>query len=474
MGRTIRAVAVTLALLAGMSGWASATQPDTVARPTIDESARCPFRIVVEEGSLWHAWMTEEDRSDMDQVPQPQRHNDSTGSAWDFVQPLESGGMVLQVAIRGSCLWLLDDTGQPLPVGDADHVLGSIDSVGRTVSDDPPPGALFLLGFERSEADRGTSYLKAARLLRYSPEATRLSPLLNAYPKLVDSPYRLYDRPTGYAYETSHFDLRFGTPGRLWIVQQQGGGFGVLDIERMNYVVPPIYAEIRGYQVSSNRERVGYWGALTLPGGADGEQPTITLFDRTGKRLLDEFDITAIENTPHGNLQPVRIRDDGLPFPETPPINSSRLDTGNACVYLTPTGTLLEAPFAWPDHSQLCPAPNSDGLLTLRYGADKFSIYRITLNGSDASPERLKISDVHGRLITSDTHGLAIVAEGEVGALRYRIYDLTGKLLQPKHFDKFENLGCGHRRVHLAENDTWYSINLDGTLSTRLTYPFSC
>ncbi|MDR1888902.1 MAG: hypothetical protein LBQ81_05915 [Zoogloeaceae bacterium] len=67
---------------------------------------------------------------------------------------------------------------------------------------------------------------------------------------------------------------------------------------------------------------------------------------------------------------------------------------------------------------------------------------------------------------------LVIVRVERNGKPMYRVYKETGELLHEQWFEDAVDLGCGFLRV--KHEGVWYSLRHDGTLTTKMYFPFSC
>jgi hypothetical protein len=70
------------------------------------------------------------------------------------------------------------------------------------------------------------------------------------------------------------------------------------------------------------------------------------------------------------------------------------------------------------------------------------------------------------------TRNIFIVQGTQEGRPMYRVFNGAGTLLRDEWFEEYLDLGCGFLRVRRAGE--WYSLGLDGSLSTKMGYPFSC
>ena len=80
--------------------------------------------------------------------------------------------------------------------------------------------------------------------------------------------------------------------------------------------------------------------------------------------------------------------------------------------------------------------------------------------------------DVSGRLVHLFDTGALIVERTEAGSPVYRILAADGVTHLGEAFSGFEALGCGFVRVF--RDGTWYTPYPDGSITTRLFFPFSC
>ena len=142
-------------------------------------------------------------------------------------------------------------------------------------------------------------------------------------------------------------------------------------------------------------------------------------------------------------------------------------DRNQTCrLYTTPMRPLIDDDL--PLVSGKCPDFNSNDK-HLRYTDAAGWLHTYQFN-RDASVARVGKA-LWGQLAVTLNKAL-IMRTGNPAAPVYRIVDLLGNDLTAAEFTEMNYLGCGF--VRLKRGDTWYSVGQDGTLDTRMYFPFSC
>lgn len=465
-------------------------------------NAACPFRVDAGPAEERHEqWAAATDEATAT-LP-------ALNLQYDRIEQLTFNPPVLYGAGRGECQWLLDASGSPLPVSDPDHLLTGVLPLTAEGSGE----SLLQLELYGPIEARANHAEPSTRLLRFADGQPTLSPRLDPSPQFEHWPPRLYQRDAFGDGEEADFDLRRARYEPKLIARPIDGQFGVLDRQTMRFIVPPVYAEIRGYAVSTSpATHARLWAAIaTVP--RDGSAPvSIELFDSSGKRLFANLTIGGVEPARLSALLALRLRDATLPpvsisKPPTQPApasNKSAEDfavaaadaavfaaendeyraamTGNACVYTDATGRLLDVPPAIPSSYGRCPQADSDGLLLLHHHDARNTLLQVATTSAEVPPRRLGIRAVDGRIVAlrrrigldQERHDMAIVARGKAPRLRYSIHALDGRRLHADDFDGFRDLGCQFWEVHDAIDNRWLSVTLDGSLDKARYYPFSC